>query len=599
MDEEREPVSKAKPSKKQFCLILLTTLTVVTAIAVAVVITLYCFKSKHHYHGKPKSSANAELYQNAAVATDASSCSEIGRDILGRNGSAVDAAVATSFCLGLFSMHSTGIGGGGLMVVYQRKTKTMESFDYRETAPGKSREDMFQNEPEKSKSGGLSIGVPGEVKGLYEIHKKYGILPWKELIQPTIDLAESGFHMTLRMYEAAESLRHKLKKDEGLKKLLFENGAVLELGSTIIDKSLASTLRKIAEDPNDFYNGSLAENIVSDVRAKGGIISLDDLANYKVMQRKLIETDLGDYTMHAMPSPTGGPIVSHILNIIKGYGLSAEDLASPSAEIKTYHRIIEAFKFAFGEKTKESDPEFMDKEKLEKWEENMTSTHIGTQVRLQITDDTTHNISYYGVNIDPPTDHGTTHVSIYAPNGDAVSFTSSINDWYGAAYRSKNTGIIYNNGMDDFSTPGQNSRFGYPPTESNYIKPNKRAVSSMTPIIITDKNGNVKLVIGASGGPKIITAVAQGIIFKLLCNDELGLSIIRPRVHHQLIPNIVGGEVRRSLDAVVLKGLEKLKHEIKLIDMPEYSAIQAIFVDGKNKVYAKSDPRKYGHSAGF
>jgi len=589
---------KVKPSKKQLILITLTTLTVVSAIAVAVVITLYCFKTKHHFHGKPKSSANAELYQNGAIATDASSCSEIGRDIL-RNGSAVDAAVATSFCLGLFSMHSTGIGGGGLMMVYQRSTQTMESFDYRESAPGKSREDMFMDEPEKSKTGGLSIGVPGEVRGLFEVHKKYGTMPWKDLLQPTIDLAENGFHMTLRMYEAAESMRHRLKKDEGLKKLLFENGAVLDLGSTIVDKALASTLRKIAADPNDFYSGALAENIVNDIHSKGGIVSLDDLANYKVLSRKILETDLGDYNMHTMQSPTGGPIVSHILNILKGYAFSANDLSTTEKEIKTYHRMIEAFKFGYGEKIKQSDPDFTDKEKLEKWEQNMTSSSLGNKVRQRITDDTTHNISYYGVNVEPPTDHGTTHVSIYAKNGDAVSFTSSINDWYGSAYRSKNTGIIYNNCMDDFSTPGQSSRFGFPPTESNFIKPNKRAVSSMTPVILTDKNGNVKLVIGASGGPKIISAVVQGIVFKVLCNDELGQSIIRPRVHHQLVPNIVGGEKKRSPSEEVLKGLEKLGHEIKLIDMPEYSAIQAIYVESPDKIHAKSDPRKYGHSAGF
>jgi len=204
------------------------------------------------------------------------------------------------------------------------------------------------------------------------------------------------------------------------------------------------------------------------------------------------------------------------------------------------------------------------------------------------------------VNIEqPPSDHGTTHVSIYSPNGDAVSNTSSINDWYGAAYRSTKTGIAYNNGMDDFNTPGVYTRFGYPPAENNFIKPYKRAVSSMTPVILTDKVGKVKLVIGASGGPKIITAVAQGIVYKLLCNDELGQSIVRPRLHHHLIPNQVGGEVKRSPSAEVLNGLEKLGHEIKLIDMPEHSAIQAVYVENEHKIFAKSDPRKYGHSAGF
>lgn len=596
----REGERRPKPSKKQFLLISLTSVTVLAAIAVAVVITLYCFKSKHHFHGVPKSSANAELYQNGAVAADSVRCSEIGRDILSvKNGSAVDAAIATSFCLGLFSMHSTGIGGGGLMVVYKRDKKMMEAFDYREVAPGKAREDMFMNEPNKSKSGGLSVGVPGEVKGLHEVYAKYGTLPWKDLLQPTIELAENGFPMTLRMYEAAESMKHKLKKDDGIKKLLFENGDVVDLGGTIIDRALASTLKKIAADPNDFYTGSLAENIVNDIHAKGGIITLDDLANYKVKKTKLLVTDIGDYTLHAMASPTGGPILTHILNILKGYSFSPEDLSNDNKAITTYHRIIEAFKFGYAQKTKEGDPEFIDKNTVDKWEENMTSSSVGAEYRLKISDDKTHNVSYYGAEIAPPIDNGTTHVSIYAPNGDAVSFTTSVNDWYGAGFRSHNTGIIYNNCMDDFSTPGQYTRFGYPPTPTNYIKPNKRPVSSMTPVILTDKNGDAKLITGGSGGPKIITAVAQGIMYKIWFGDDLGQSVIRPRIHHQLIPDVVGGESNRALNKKVLKGLEKIGHKLNLLEMPEYSALQSIYIDGPDKVYAKSDPRKYGHSAGY
>jgi len=598
MDRRRQPRRKTM-SRKQMLLVTLTTMTVLAAVAVAVVITLYCYKHKIHFHGVHKSLTDAELYQHGAVAADSVRCSEIGRDILKRNGSAVDAAIAASFCLGLFSMHSTGIGGGGVMIVYKRSTKSMESFDYRETAPGKSREDMFVDEPAKSKRGGLAVAVPGEVKGLYEAYKKYANLPWKDLIQPTINLCENGYPMTLRMYEAAQAQKEMIDKDPGLKKLLYDNGVLKELGVPIVNIPLANTLKKIAENPDNFYTGSLAENVVKDIQDAGGIITLDDLANYKVINRNVLSDEYGDMMLHTMPSPTAGPILTHILNILRGYGFTADDLNDDAKAITTYHRIIEAFKFGYAQKTRSGDPDFLDKDKMERWHENMTSSRIGNQIRLKITDDETHNVSYYGADVVPPTDRGTTHLSIYAPNGDAVSLTSTINDWYGSGFRSETTGIIYNNEMDDFSTPGQNTRFGYPPTIANYIKPNKRPVSSMVPVIFTDRQGDVKLVIGGSGGPKIITAVAQGIMYKTWFGDDLGSSILRPRIHHQLFPNVVGGESDRPLRKKVLDGLAKIGHEINLEVKPEYSALQAIYVESPSKVYAKSDPRKYGHSAGF
>jgi len=208
-------------------------------------------------------------------------------------------------------------------------------------------------------------------------------------------------------------------------------------------------------------------------------------------------------------------------------------------------------------------------------------------------------VSYYGADVVPPTDRGTTHLSIYAPNGDAVSLTSTINDWFGAGFRSETTGILYNDEMDDFSTPGQNGRSGYPPTIPNYIKPNKRPVSSMVPVIFTDRQGDVKLIIGGSGGARIISAVAQGIMYKTWFGDDLGSSIVRPRIHHQLFPNVVSVDPDRPLRKMLLDGLAKIGHEITYEKKPGVSALQAIYVESPRKVYAKSDPRKSGHSAGF
>jgi len=486
------------------------------------------------------------------------------------------------------------------MVVYKRATKSVETFDYRECAPGKAREDMFLDDPSKSKTGGLSIAVPGEVKGLHEAWKKYGQIPWKELIQPTINLTEQGFVFPLRMYEAAQTMKNVIEKDTGLRKLLFKNGKLLELGTRLTNLPLATTLKKISANPADFYTGALAVDVVKDVQSAGGLLSLDDLANYKVIRRKALLSELGDYTLNTMGSPTAGPILSHILNILKGYSFTSDNL---NKDVKratlTYHRIVEAFKFGYAQQTRNGDPNFQDHEKIGKWLENMVSAEFGNQVRLKISDDHTHNTSYYGAETSPPVEEGTTHLSIYAPNGDAVSMTSTINTWYGSAFRSTNTGILYNNEMDDFSTPGVSTRFGFPPTVANYIKPGKRPVSSMAPCIVTDKFGDVKMVVGASGGPHIISAVAQAIMYKLWFGDDLGMAVVRPRIHHQLLPDEIQGESDRSLSPKVLTRLQSMGHKVQLQVKSEFSAVQAIYVEASDKILAKSDPRKYGHSSGF
>eukprot|EP00794_Sanderia_malayensis_P014206 gene14206-15688_t len=586
-------------SKKQFVLISLTTMTVLAAIAVAVAITLYCFGHKKHSHGVLRSPDAAELYQHGAVAADSVTCSEVGRDILIRNGSAVDAAIAALFCLGVFSMHSTGIGGGGCMLVYKKDGNSIEAFDYKSTAPGKAREDMFMGEGNRSSIGGLAIAVPGEIRGMYEVWKKYGKLPWHDLVQPAINITTEGFQVPQRMHETAHIFRSAVESDPGLRSLLFKNGKIVELGTIVKDPTMAATLKRIQQNPEDFYTGALAEDIVKDIQDVGGIITLDDLANYKVVKRKVLVDEIGDLTMYTVPAPMGGPVVTQILNIVKGYGFSQDDLKDNNKAILLYHRLIEAMKFSFAQYSKLGDPDFVDEEAIQKLMDDMTSAKVGHTFRQKITDDKTHELSYYGAEAAPPFDKGTSHVSVFAANGDAVAATHTINSLYGAAYKSKTTGILYNSVMDDFSTQGGQNKYGFPPSQMNYIKPGKRPMSSMAPFILVDKYGRVKMVLGCSGGPRIITASVSVLMHKLWFGEELGHAVTKARAHHQLIPNTVWVERRRELPKFIRQGLMKKGHNITQIERPEFSACQVVYSDGPGEIFAKSDPRKYGHSAGY
>eukprot|EP00795_Rhopilema_esculentum_P015371 gene15371-6603_t len=541
---------------------------------------------------------DAEIYEHAAVAADTVTCSEIGVEILQRNGSVVDSAVASCFCLSVINMHSSGPGGGGVMLVYIRENKTFETFSYRERAPLSATEELLKSRSNETLRGALSVAVPGEIRGLHAAWKKYGKLPWRDLIQPTIDMTENGFRIQLRLYEAANTFREIIEADEGFSKLMIRNGTLKNLGEKLTMPDYTKMLRKIQEDPEDFYQGSIAREVVEDVQSHGGIITLEDLKNYKVQTPDVLSHRIGNYTFNTATSPFGGPIVIHVLNILSGYNFTKDDFSSDEKSLQTYQRIAEAFKFAYAQRTQEGDPDFLEAELVKKFLQNVTSDEISKYVRSMITENSTHPVDYYGPVMAQPLEEGTTHVSIIGPNGDAVSVTGTINEWFGGGFRSKTNGIIYNNEMADFGLPGH-SGHEFPAAPANALKPGKIPLSASTPMIVTDDNGDVKMVLGASGGPRIITAVTWVILNKLWFGDELGHAVSKPRFYHQLIPNHVTMEEKIPMSQKVIDGLRRLGHEIDFNDRPEFSSVQAIYVENKTRIFAKSDPRKYGHTAGF
>ncbi|KAF1743330.1 hypothetical protein MXB_3272 [Myxobolus squamalis] len=508
---------KSSYSNFKIILLFLLTITVVSAsIILSVSLTVCCLINQNEtlsLLGK-----NAHKYKHGAVASDQMNCSEIGSQILKENGTAVDAAIATVFCLGVLNMHSSGIGGGGVMIVHNpnsnshisKRSENFESvvYDYREVVPKQLESVLNVSDPKLLAMGGLSIAVPGEIAGLYMAWKDHGKLPWKRLVDPAIKFAREGFTMHTRLWEATNFMKSFILSDEGLESLLFINGTVRPKYSYLKNPELADTLEKISLDPMSFYDGSLAEDIVNDIKNVSGLITLEDLKNYKVKKRNTIDLKLGNgLVIKAAPPPFGGIIVEFILNILQGYNFTKLNFNSDESTALTYHRIIEAMKFGFAKRTLLGDPDFMDQQYLNQLLHNLTDKNYGESIRSRIAE-ITQNESYYDPSYISLNDHGTTHISVYASDGSAVSITNSINIWFGSGYRSLKTGITYNNHIDDFSIENRTNAYLLKPSPINNIQPFKRPFSSMSPMFIMN-NDKLFMILGGSGGTRIITSVAS------------------------------------------------------------------------------------------
>ncbi len=517
--------------------------------------------------------------------------SEVGVEILRRGGNAFDAAVAVHFALAVVNPEAGNIGGGGFMVAVLPDGDAV-ALDFRERAPMSATRDMFLdaegNVTRASVVGHLASGVPGSVAGMWEIHQRYGSLPWSEVVEPAVNLAD-GIVVHERLASSLRAHEARLRQFPATAAAFLPDGRAPRVGDRYSQPDLRETLARIARDGRDgFYRGRTADLIVAEMERGGGIIEHRDLAGYEAVWRDPVSVSYRGHRVVSMPpSSSGGPTLGLILNILEGYDLAAADFLSP----RHVHLYTEAARRAFVDRNIYlADPDFVDVPT-----EAMISAEHAAERRAEILPDRASPSATVEPGLGPPPaeNEHTTHYSVMDAGGNAVAITTTINSLYGNRVTVAGAGFLLNNEMDDFTArPGVPNQFGLVQGAANAIEPGKRMLSAMTPTIVLDVDGRPKLVLGSPGGPTIISSVAQVISNMLDFGMTLPEAVAAPRLHHQHLPDVLRYEVDglrpETVSALIAKG-----HALE--SRPGYQGdVTAIHVEGHGGFLGVADPRRGG-----
>jgi len=515
----------------------------------------------------------------------------IGKAVLDNGGNAVDAAVAVGYALAVVHPSAGNIGGGGFAVITLADgSKT--TIDFREVAPAKATRDMYLDDkgdvaPELSTTGYLAAGVPGTVAGLCALRDKYGTKPLAELMAPAIKLAEEGFEISLRQQQTMEEAADKFKRFASTRKYFLKaDGEVYQEGELLLQKDLAKTLKLISQKgPDGFYKGAVADLIEKDMKANGGLITKEDLANYAVAWR---EPALGSYRGYEIvsmaPPSSGGVHLVQILNVLENAELKEMGFGSA----KTVHLMAEAMRYAFADRSEYlGDPAF-----AEVPAEQLMAKEYAKNIYDQIVayGQKARPSSEVRPGLPPKEKTQTTHYSVLDWKGNAVAVTYTINDTYGSAAALDGAGFLLNNEMDDFvAKPGVPNIYGLVGGQANAVEPGKRPLSSMTPTIVL-KDDKPFLVVGSPGGPRIITSTLQTIINVIDHGMNISQAVYAPRVHMQWLPDELRVEAF-GLSPDTSELLKTMGYNLSV--QPDMGDVNAIMVDQESGLMtASSDPRR-------
>jgi gamma-glutamyltranspeptidase/glutathione hydrolase len=511
--------------------------------------------------------------------------SEAGAKILKMGGNAFDAAIATQFALAVVYPQAGNIGGGGFLVGTTNKGEKF-ALDYRETAPIKASRDMYLDEKgnantDLSQNGRLAVGVPGSISGMFYTHKKFGKLPMAALIQPAIDLAEKGFAVTLREANLLNSTKEDFLKHNS-HKTAFTKDIPWKQGDLLIQKELANTLKAIQKNgEKGFYEGKNAQFLVDEMKKGNGIISLEDLKNYKTRERKVLSFDYKGNEIISMPLPSsGGPLLAQMLKMASYENLEKYEQNSPEA----LQIMVEAERRAYADRAEYmGDPDFIE----DKTQMLISDNYLKNRWKNFSFEKATPSAEVGNIISQPKESEQTTHISIIDKFGNAASITTTLNGLYGSKVVVKGGGYFLNNEMDDFSVkPGVPNMFGAVGGEANSIVPNKRMLSSMTPTIVL-KNGKPYIVVGTPGGTTIPTSVFQSIVNAIDFKLSPNFVINAPKFHHQWLPEVIYTE--KNFPQNTIKVLEQKNYKFENRNV--IGRTEMIILDENGNAIAVADGR--------
>ncbi|MCE7062645.1 gamma-glutamyltransferase [Dyadobacter sp. CY343] len=536
--------------------------------------------------------------KNGIVASAHPEASKVGIDILKAGGNAVDAAVAVQFALAVVHPSAGNLGGGGFLLLRDKSGKSF-SIDFREKAPAKGHADMYLDKdkniiPNASTLGRLASGVPGSVAGMAEAHAKYGKLPWKQLLQPAIDLAMNGVVQTQREARGLNAVKKDVMRlNPGTKYFLNPTGKDWAEGDLLIQKDLGKVLKRIQKKGRDgFYKGKIARRIVKDMNANGeGIISKKDLAGYNAQWRETISESYKDYKIITMAPPSSGGIaLVQLMRLTEPYPLRKWGWHSDS----TVQVMIEAERRVYADRAKFlGDPDFV---KVPQ-ETLMNKDYLAKRWKDFDWNKASDSKNISGGAVPGYESLETTHFSVVDKEGNAVSLTTTLNGGYGSRVVIKGGGFFMNNEMDDFSIKaGAPNMYGLIGNKANAIAPGKRMLSSMTPTII-EKDGKLLMVVGTPGGSTIITAVYQTILNVLEHGMSMQQSVNALKFHHQWLPDVTTFEAN-AFSAGTIKKLQDKGYKLEQ-QRNTIGRMDCILVLPDGTLEGGSDPRGDDTSIGY
>lgn len=530
--------------------------------------------------------------KNAMVVSARSEASQIGIDILKMGGNAFDAMVATELALAVTYPSAGNIGGGGFMV-YRKNDGSVGALDYREKAPIKSTKDMYLDENGDiieglNMIGALSVGVPGTIAGIFEVHEKFGSLPINDIFEPVIKLAKDGVVVT-------EKQSQKIKENQQYFKLVNKTPTLFDKDFKTNDliryENLASTLNRIMINGKDeFYRGETASKLVKYIQENGGIISLEDLDNYKPVWREPVIFEYDDLNIISMSPPSSGGIcINQILKMIEPYDL--EELGHNS--VNYIKLLVEAERRSFADRSHFlGDPDFV-KISVDKL---VNEEYLKNRMKNFTFDEPTNSFNLKHGNISIVESEETTHYSIVDSFGNAIAATTTLNGSYGSKLYCDELGFFLNNEMDDFSSkPGFPNMYGLIGGVANKIEPEKRMLSSMTPTIV-EKNNQLYMTLGTPGGSTIITSVIQTILNVHEFNMSMNEAVNSPRFHHQWMPDSIRIESDR-FSTIIKDELEKSGY--KLNDKGLIGRVDGILIKSDKTLEGGADKRGDDTAIGY